>query len=124
MKINSSIIILMILFLTSSCSNDPSHSSTQLNNQSNEEESWAFEYIIHNDRIYIMSDEIVSNKDVGELIGEIMRNTDSEDVEEGFKEKNFDSNSLKIGTPIYKYKRENHKIVYKLDGKYFIASPK
>jgi PBP1b-binding outer membrane lipoprotein LpoB len=51
MKYNSSIIILMILFLTSGCSNDPSPTSTQLTNQSNEEESWAFEYIIYNDRI-------------------------------------------------------------------------
>jgi hypothetical protein len=72
----------------------------------------------------IMSDEVVSNKDVGELIGEIMRNTNFEDVEERFKEKNFDSNSLEIGIPIYNYKKEKHKIVYKLDGKYFIATPK
>ncbi|WP_413375860.1 hypothetical protein [Alkalihalobacillus sp. 1P02AB] len=65
--------------------------------------SWAFEFVQINGVTYVITDEIVEQEEVGELLGEVDKYSDEEKNHSSSYSGNF-SNIYKIGTELYEIK--------------------
>lgn len=88
-----------------------------------EETSWAYEFVRVENKSYRITNEKADTTFVGEFIGEVRRNIVDRDTDAKFKVENFDANSLKTGTKLYKSLEHANKIIYEIhEGEYFFAT--
>ncbi|TSB48468.1 hypothetical protein [Alkalicoccobacillus porphyridii] len=63
-------------------------------------ESWAYEFVRVDGMVYVVTDEVMDQEDVGDLIGEVETYSDRED--QSVDQNTIFSNSYVIGTKLYK----------------------
>jgi hypothetical protein len=108
-------LLIVICSILSGCSS--SHSTA----------SWVYPFVIVNGVSYgvpATNDEVieVNKSEVGNKIGAVKRNVVNMDTGASkYVQKNFDSNILKKGTPLYQYSKDNNAIIYENNGKFYLA---
>jgi hypothetical protein len=84
--------------------------------------SWAYPFVRVNGVLYGISNNEIDKSEVGKKIGEVKRNVEKMDSgPDKYFERNFDSNELDEGTPLFEDLKDPTAIVFKKSGKFFLA---
>lgn len=111
--------LLLLLFVTT-CSNREVVHDKPVN--TNAEASWAYAFVKYDGVSYELTDEEISEEDVGDLLGHVKRNVVDMDTVDHYVETDLDSNELLVGTSLFAVKNgDGNQIIYEKYGKYFLA---
>ena len=114
------IIVLLSLMILVACNDKTTSEYPEVITTS--EASWAYEFVKVDNQSYQLTNEEVNKEVVGEFIGEVKRNIVDGDTNSNLNEENFDSNSLKPGTKLYKNLEDAKSIIYQINEQYFKAN--
>lgn len=116
------VLVLFLVFIMSCVLSGCQSNSSGSSNSADSSNSWAYEFVVYDGKQYGPSNQSVSKNEVGKQIGVVERNIEDFDTNnQNFKVENFDSNSLKRGTPLYEDSKDSNAIVYKLDENFYLA---
>ncbi len=113
------IVILLISMILVACNHDEPSSKTPL---STAEASWVYEFVQVDNKIYRLTNSEVHKNDVGEFIGEVTRNIVDGDTDPELNVQNGDSNSLTLGTKLYRNNEGEQSIIYEKNKTFFKAT--
>lgn len=86
--------------------------------------SWATPFVRVNGETYGLSNKEIDKTEIGEKLGVVKRNVEQMDHgPDKYMTRNWDSNELERGTPLFKSLKDHQAIVYKKNGRFFHAKP-
>jgi hypothetical protein len=84
--------------------------------------SWAYPFVRVNGETYGLSNKEIDKTEIGEKLGVVRRNVEQMDHgRDNYVSRNWDSNELERGTPLFNSLKDPQAIVYEKNGHFFLA---